>query len=73
MTMSEDNIDIVAIGRLAKAMTFIAGAAHPTTIALQKAAGSRAESDIKKARLLFLQMRPGLRQAALAMMEDRTD
>jgi hypothetical protein len=70
MAMKEAIIDIVAIGRLAKALAFIAGAAHPTTVALRKAAESEAESDIKKARLLFLQLRPGMRQAAFAMMED---
>jgi hypothetical protein len=70
MAMNEASIDLVAIGRLAKAMAFISGADHPTTIALQRAADSQAESDIKKARLLFLQLKPGVRQAAFAMMED---
>ncbi len=70
MAMNEAPIDIAAIGRLAKALAFIAGASHPTTIALQRAAETQTESDIKKARLLFLQLKPGLRQAAFAMMED---
>jgi len=70
MAMNEASIDLVAIGRLAKAMALISGADHPTTIALQRAADSQAESDIKKARLLFLQLKPGVRQAAFAMMED---
>jgi hypothetical protein len=70
MAMNEAIIDIVAISRLAKALAFIAGASHPTTIALQRAAESQAESDIKKARLMFLQLKPGVRQAAFAMMED---
>jgi hypothetical protein len=70
MALNEAVIDIVAIGRLAKALAFIAGASHPTTIALQRAAESQAESDIKRARLLFLQLKPGVRQAAFAMMED---
>lgn len=68
--MNETGIDLVAIGRLAKALTFIAGATHPTTIALRRAADSQTESDIKKARLLFLQLNPGMRKAALAMVED---
>jgi hypothetical protein len=70
MPINGADIDIMPIGRLAKALAFIAGAAHPTTIALRRAADSRAESDIKKARLLFLRLKPGVRQAALAMMED---
>lgn len=70
MALNEAVIDIVAIGRLAKALGFIAGASHPTTIALKRAAESQAESDIKRARLLFLQLKPGVRQAAFAMMED---
>lgn len=70
MPINHADIDIMPIGRLAKALAFIAGDAHPTTIALRRAADSRAESDIKKARLLFLRLKPGVRQAALAMMED---
>ena len=58
------------IGRLAKALAFICGPDHPTTVALKAAAESGSESDIKKARTLFLKLKPGDRQAALTMLED---
>jgi hypothetical protein len=51
-------------------MAFISGADHPTTIALKAAAESQSERDIKKARSLFLQLKPGDRKAALAMISD---
>jgi len=70
MAMDEATIDLVAIGRLARALTFISGADHPVTVALRAAAESQSERDIKKARLLFLQMKPSLRQAALALIDD---
>jgi hypothetical protein len=68
--MEEKTIDRVAMGRLAKALTFICGGAHPTVIALQAAADSGRDQDIKKARALFLQLKPGDRKAALNMIED---
>ena len=58
------------MGRLANALAFICGADHPTTIALQAAAKSGAERDIKAARTLFLKLKPGDRSAALAMIND---
>ena len=68
--MDDPAIDPVAMGRLAKALAFISGADHPTVIALQAAADSRSERDIKKARLLFLKLKPGERKAALEMISD---
>ncbi|WP_421693587.1 hypothetical protein [Aestuariivirga sp.] len=68
--MDEATIDHAAIGRLAKALTFISGADHPTTIALKAAAESQSERDIKKARLLFLQLPPGIRKAAFSLLSD---
>jgi hypothetical protein len=59
-----------AMGRLAKALAFICGADHPTTVALKTAADSGAERDIKNARTLFLRLKPSDRRAALAMLED---
>jgi len=41
-------IDRGAIERLAKALTFICGADHPTTIAFKAAAESGSEQDIKR-------------------------
>ena len=64
--MDETAIDSASLGRLAKATAFISGADHPTTIALKTAAETQSERDIKKARMLFLQLRPGDRKAALA-------
>ncbi len=68
--MDETTIDPVAMGRLAKAMTFISGAGHPATLALQAASISKSERDIKRARMMFLQLKPGERKAALAMIAD---
>jgi len=70
MANEETAIDLAAIGRLAKALTFISGADHPTTIALQRAAQSQSERDIKQARLLFLQLKPGVRKAAFELLAD---
>lgn len=68
--MTDTMIDRAAMGRLAKALTFILGADHPTTAALRKAADSGLEGDIKKARTLFIQLKSGDRTAALAMIAD---
>ena len=68
--MDEKAIDQAAMGRLANALAFICGPAHPTTIALQAAAKSGSERDIKTARTLFLRLKPGDRKAALAMLSD---
>ncbi len=66
--MEEAKIDRVAMGRLAKALVFICGPDHPTTVALNAAAESGSEQDIKNARTLFLRLKPGDRQAALTML-----
>ncbi|MCX7351494.1 MAG: hypothetical protein NTZ54_18930 [Alphaproteobacteria bacterium] len=63
-------IDLAAIGRLAKAMAFISGADDPTAKALRKAADTQAEADIKKARQMFLALKPGTRAAAFAFLND---
>ena len=54
--MDETTIDREAMGRLAKALAFICGPNHPTTVALKAAAESGAERDIKNARALFLRL-----------------
>ena len=66
--MDETKIDPAAMGRLAKALAFICGPDHATTVALRKAAESGSESDVKKARTLFLRLKPGDRRAALTML-----
>lgn len=68
MALNQADIDLVTLARLAKAVAFISGAEHPVTIALNKAVESTSAPDIKNARLLFLQMKPGLRKAAFAMI-----
>ena len=68
--MDETTIDREAMGRLAKAMAFIFGGDHPTTVALKAAAESGTERDIKNARTLFLRLKPSDRRAALAMLAD---
>ncbi len=66
--MEEPKFDRAAMGRLAKAVAFVCGADHATTTALKAAAESGSEGDIKKARALFLKMKPGDRRAALTML-----
>ena len=68
--MDEAKFDPAAMNRLAKAMAFICGPDHPTTAALQAAAETGSEQDIKMARMLFLKLKPGDRQAALTMIAD---
>ncbi len=68
--MEETKIDRAAMGRLAKALVFVCGPDHPTTVALKAAAESDSEQDIKKARTLFLRLKPGDRRAALNMLAD---
>jgi hypothetical protein len=68
--MEESTIDRAAMGRLAKALVFVCGPNHPTTVALRAAAESGSERDIKNARALFLRLKPGDRRAALAMLDD---
>jgi hypothetical protein len=68
--MDESTIDRAAMARLARALQFICGADHPTIAALQTAAESGTERDIKNARAQFLKLKPGDRRAALAMIKD---
>jgi hypothetical protein len=68
--MDEMKIDREAMGRLAKALAFICGADHPTTVALKAAAESGSDRDIKTARALFLRLKQSDRRAALAMLDD---
>jgi hypothetical protein len=68
--MDEKALDQAAMGRLAKALVFICGPDHPTTIAVKAAAESGSERDIKNARASFLKLKPGDRRAALAMLGD---
>ena len=67
--MDEALIDQAAMERLAKALIFICGKDHPTTVALQLAANTGSERDIKNARALFMKLKPGDRRAAMAMLD----
>jgi hypothetical protein len=69
-SVTEPAIDRDAMGRLAKALAFICGADHPTTVALRTAAETGTEKDIKAARALFLRLTPNERKSALAMLQD---
>ncbi len=66
--MEETVFDQAAMARLAKALVFICGQSHPTTIALQLAANTGSDRDIKNARAMFIKLKPGDRRAALAML-----
>ena len=68
--MDEGAIDRPAMGRIAKALMFIRGANDPTAMALKTASETGTASDIKKARVLFLRLKPGDRQSALAMLSE---
>ncbi len=63
--MDETMIDRVAMGRLAKALAFICGPDNSTAIALKAASESGSEREIKKARALFLKLKPGDRKAVI--------
>jgi len=67
--MEKITIDRGAIGRLAKALVFICGADHPTTVAFKTAVETGSESAVKQARTMFLKLKTGDRQAALRMIE----
>ena len=56
------------MAKLSKALAFICGATDPTTIALKTAAETGTDSEIKKARALFLKLKPSHRSAALGML-----
>jgi hypothetical protein len=68
--MDEMAIDRDAMGQLAKALAFICGPDHPTTVALKAAAESGTDRDITNPRTLFLRLKQSDRRAALAMLAD---
>jgi Ribonuclease G/E len=68
ISMDEPTIDRPALERLAKALVFICGADHPTTVALRTAAERGSERDLKAARAAFAKLKPSDRRAALAMI-----
>jgi hypothetical protein len=66
--MADLKIDRDAMGRLAKALAFICGSDHPTTLALKAAAVNGSDHEIKKAPALFMKLSHGDRQAALNLL-----
>ena len=68
--MDDGKIDATAMAKLAKALNFILGADHPTTLALRKAAETGTDADIKAARKLFLRLKHSERRAALNLLEE---
>ena len=68
--MDETKIDRATMGRLAKSLAFIIGAGHPATVAMQAAADSGTDKDVKAARALFLKLKSGERRAAMDMLSD---
>jgi hypothetical protein len=68
--MDDTKIDRDTMGRLAKTLFFICGQDNATALALKLAAESGLEQDVKRARTLFLKLKPGDRRAALASLVD---
>ena len=66
--MPDVELDPAMMEKLASALSFICGAEHPCTLALKKAAASGAAADVKKARGLFMKLKPAERNAALGML-----
>ena len=68
--MDDGAIDREAMGKMAKALLFIKGASDPTALALKLACDTGKPADIKKARALFLKLKPSDRKGALAMLSE---
>lgn len=68
--MDDVAIDPAMMGRLAHAVGFVCGPTHPAAVALEAAAASGTDKDIKAARKLFLRLKPAERRGALAMLDE---
>lgn len=68
--MDEGAIDREAMGKMAKALAFIKGETDPTALALKLASDTGKPADIKKARALFIKLKPSERKGAMAMISD---
>lgn len=69
-SVDETKIDRAALVRLAKSLAFIIGAAHPATVAMQAAADSGTDKDVKAAHALVLKLKSGARRPAMDMLAD---
>lgn len=68
--MSDTQIDIETMGKLANALSFVISADNPAVVAMRAAVESGSAKDIKHARTLFLRVNAKHRNAALAMLMD---
>ncbi len=68
--MTDTAIDRETMGRLAKALAFIRSPDDPTVLALRRAAAGGTDADVRKARAMFLKLKPAERNAALAALTD---
>ena len=68
--MDEGAIDREAMGKMAKALAYIKGANDPTALALRLACDTGKPADIKKARALFIKLKPSERKGAMAMISE---
>ncbi len=68
--MSDTQIDLQTMGRLANALSFIISPDNPAVVAMRAAVESGSAKDIKHARTLFLRVNATHRNAALAMLMD---
>ena len=68
--MSDTQIDLQTMGRLANALSFIISPDNPAVVAMRAALESGSAKDIKHARTLFLRVNATHRNAALAMLMD---
>ena len=68
--MDDGAIDREAMGKMAKALLFIKGASDPTALALKLACDTGKPADIKKARALFLKLKPSERKGAMALISE---
>ncbi len=67
--MTELKIDRETMAKLSKSLAFIISPTDPTVVALKTAAETGLDNDIKKARQLFMKLKPGHRAAALEMLK----
>ena len=58
------------MGRLAKALVFIGSPDDAVVLAFRQAEKTGSDQDVKKARALFMKLRPGDRRSALATLTD---
>ncbi len=68
--MDETGIDRDTMARLARALGFIRSPDDPVVTALRQAAESGVERDVKRARSLFLKLKPADRRSALAAIAE---